>query len=105
MGFLTPFWLAVFLAVTGWLCGRGERFLYRSATPARLVLLAGALGCAAEYEAGLPAMLTALRAAAVIALAVKITEVVWASRLSKRTPAEAPFGVRIEARHSRSPAS
>ena len=91
MGFLTPFWLAVFLAVTGWLCGRGERFLYRSRTPARLVLLAGALGCAMEYEGGLPTMLTALRAAVVIALAVKITEeVVCASRPSKRTPVKLP---------------
>ena len=90
IGFLTPFWLAVFLAVTGWLCGRGERFLYRSTTPARLVLLAGALGCAVEYEAGLPAMLTVLRAAVVIALAVKITEIIRPRGPSKRTPVEAP---------------
>ena len=85
IGFLTPLWLAAFLAVTGWLCGLGERFLYRSVTPVRLVLLAGALGGAIEYEAGLPMMLTALRAAVVIALAVKVAEVVYASRPSKRT--------------------
>jgi hypothetical protein len=104
IGFLTPFWLAVFLAITGWLCGRGEQFLYRSATPARLVLLAGALGCAVEYEAGLPVMLTALRAAVVIALAVKITEVICASGPTKRTRAGAPFRARIELRYSKSPA-
>ena len=95
MGFLTPFWLAVFLVVTGWLCGRGERFLYRSRTPARLVLLAGAAGGAMEYEGGLPTMLTTLRAAVVIALAVKIIEVVCASRPSKRrTPATSGRGSR-----------
>jgi hypothetical protein len=84
IGFLPPFWLAVFLAVAGWVCGRGERFLYRSCTPVRLVMLAGAVECALVYEAGLPTMLTNLRAAAVIAVVVKSAEVIFARRAKSR---------------------
>jgi hypothetical protein len=74
MGFLSPFWLALFLALLGLLCGLGERFLFRRCTSARLVLLAGTVCCALEYEAGLPAMLTVLRAAVVIAAVLKAAE-------------------------------
>jgi hypothetical protein len=71
-GFLSPPWLALFLAFLGLLCGWGERWLFRCCTPARLVFLAGAVTAALEYEAGLPAMLVQLRAAAAIAAAVKV---------------------------------
>ena len=64
IGFLSPFWLALFLALIGLLCGIGERFLFRRCTPARLVLLTGAVSCALAYEKGLPGMLAVLRAAA-----------------------------------------
>ena len=40
-GFLSPPWLALFLAFLGLLCGWGERWLFRHCTPARFVLLAG----------------------------------------------------------------
>jgi hypothetical protein len=73
-GFLSPFWLALFLALIGLLCGLGERFLFSRCTPARLVLLAGTVCCALEYEAGLPGMLTALRAAVVITAVLKAVE-------------------------------
>ena len=84
MGFLPPVWLALFLAAIGLLCGLGERFLYRMCSPARLVLLAGAVNCALGYEQGLPGMLTTLRTAVVIAVAAKAAEVIWARRASKR---------------------
>jgi hypothetical protein len=66
-GYLSPPWLAVFLAFLGLLCGWGERWLFRRCTPARLVLLAGAVTAALAYEGSLPAMLLALRAAAALA--------------------------------------
>jgi hypothetical protein len=72
-GFLSPPWLALFLAFLGLLCGWGERWLFRHCTPARFVLLAGAVIAALVYEAGLPAMLVQLRAAAAIAVLVRIT--------------------------------
>ena len=72
-GFLSPPWLAVFLAFLGLLCGWGERWLFRCCTPVRLVFLAGAVTAALVYEAGLPAMLVELRAAAAIAATVKVT--------------------------------
>ncbi len=84
MGFLPPAGLAVFLAVIGWVCGRGERYLFRYCTPVRLVMLAGAVECALVYEAGLPSMLTNLRAAAVIAVAVKSAEVIFTRRARGR---------------------
>ena len=73
-GFLSPPWLVLFLAFLGLLCGLGERWLFRRCTPARFVLLAGAVIAALVYEAGLPAMLVQLRAAAAIAVVVKVTE-------------------------------
>ncbi len=73
-GFLSPPWLVLFLAFLGLLCGLGERWLFRRCSPARFVLLAGAVIAALVYEAGLPAMLVQLRAAAAIAVVVKVTE-------------------------------
>ena len=90
-GFLSPPWMALFLAFGGMLCGCGERKLYRRCTPARLVLLAGSVNCALGYEQGLPGMLTALRAAIVIAGVVKLIEAVRTRRsfrLGKRSSAQ-----------------
>ncbi len=69
-GFLPPAWLVVFMGALGFACGYGEKQLLRSASPARIVLLAGAVTGVFRYEAGLPAMLLQLRTAAVIAAAV-----------------------------------
>ena len=86
-GYLSPPWLLVFLAFLGLLCGLGERRLFRCrCTPARLVFLAGAVTAALTYEAGLPAMLVELRAAAVIAGAVKVIEVA-----RRPAPARIPY--------------
>ena len=76
IGFLSAPWLIAFLAFIGLLCGWGERWLYRRCTPARLVLLAGAVTAALWFEKGLPGMLTALRSAVAIAVTVKVIEVV-----------------------------
>jgi len=73
VGFLSPLWLILFLALLGAVCGRAERVLFRRWTPARMVLLAGAVTAALHYEQGLPGMLTVLRSAVVIMLAVKVT--------------------------------
>lgn len=80
MGFLPAGWLMLFLAFLGAIGGIAERFLFRRCTPARFVLLAGAVICALDYEEGLPGMLTALRAAVVVAALVKLVEVVRARR-------------------------
>jgi len=76
VGFLPSAWLIAFLTGLGWLCGRAERWLLRRDTPARLVLLTGAVQAALVFEAGLPFMLIVLRSAAVIAAAVWIAQVV-----------------------------
>lgn len=99
MGFLSPFWLAMFLALIGLLCGLGERILFRRCTPARLVLLAGAVNWALGYEMGLPGMLTMLRAAGVIAVVYKVAERhLDTPHKQARTvrSAEAPRGVRVK---------
>jgi hypothetical protein len=67
-GFLSPAWLAVFMAGLGATWGRGERWLLRERAPARLVLLAGASAAAMSFEQGLPGMAVTLRAAAVLAV-------------------------------------
>lgn len=66
-GFLGAGWLlaAMGLAGAGW--GLAERRILARVTPARLVLLAGAVLAAGSYEGGLPDALLAVRAAAVIA--------------------------------------
>jgi hypothetical protein len=70
VGFLPWPWLIALMAAIGAVCGWGEKWLLRRYTPARLVLLAGAILAVAEYQAGLPAMVLALRSAAVIAVPV-----------------------------------
>jgi len=69
-GFLAWPWLIVFLAFLGAVGGRAERWLLWSWTPARTVMLAGALIAALSYERGLPGLLVAFRPAVAIALAV-----------------------------------
>lgn len=80
LGFLTPPWLIAFLAFLGLLAGRGERALFRSLTPARMVMLAGAVSSAMVYEQGLPGMLVTIRSAVVLAVVVKVTELAPAMR-------------------------
>jgi hypothetical protein len=92
-GYLSPPWLLAFLAFLGLACGRAERRLFRCCTPARLVFLAGAVMAALEFESGLPGMLVQLRSAAVIAVAVKVTEVL---RRRHASPARAPAAPRRE---------
>jgi hypothetical protein len=70
-GMLSPAQSAAFFMLLGGLLGLGERWLLRSCTPARLALLAGAVIAVLWYQAGLPVMVVQMRAAVVIALAVK----------------------------------
>ncbi len=80
-GFLPWPWQIALLAALGALCGHGERWLTRRCTPARMVLLAGAVTAALRFEQGLPGMLVSLRAA--IAIAV----IAWlAARLRRPRP-------------------
>jgi len=75
MGFLSPPWLVAFMAVLGTVAGWAERWLLRSCTPTRLVLLAGAVTAALWLEPGLPSMLVDLRAAVAVAVVVKLVQV------------------------------
>ena len=95
MGFLSPFWLALFLASIGLLCGIGERFLFRKCSPARLILLTGAVSCALSYEKALPGMLVVLRAAVVIAVIVKVMERRLNTPRVRRARSERVSGVRV----------
>jgi hypothetical protein len=79
-GMLSPFWLAAFMALLGLLAGWGERWLLREFSPARFVILAGAVTAALRCEAGLPRILVDLRAALVLAAAVKLLQGLQALR-------------------------
>jgi hypothetical protein len=70
LGILTPAWLVTLFALLGAVFGWFERWLLRVRTPARMVLLAGAVEAALHFEGGLPTMLVQMRSAAVLALAV-----------------------------------
>ncbi len=74
LGFLGPFWLIVFLAAVGVICGWGEKWLFRRPTAARVVFLAAALLGALSYEGGFPALLGSLRIGIILALAAKAVE-------------------------------
>lgn len=84
MGYLGTYWLIVFLASFGFMCGFGERWLFREPSAARLVLLAGSFCAVLSYEAGLPSMLIRLRAAIALALAIKLIELIRRSILRER---------------------
>ena len=75
-GFLGPYWLIVFLAIMGMLSGWGERWLFRRYTTVRVVVMATAVQAVFKYEQGLPGILVTLRTAVVLAIAVKIIEVI-----------------------------
>jgi len=83
IGFMSPLLLLVFMAFLGMACGFGERLLFRRWTVARIIVLAGAVTTALRYEQGLPGMLLAFRAAVVLAVTVKLIEIVRGS-LSRR---------------------
>lgn len=74
VGLVGPYWTIVLLAALGVLCGWGERWLFRSVSPLRLVVLAAAVQASLSYEKGLPGMLVALRTAGVLAAAVALME-------------------------------
>jgi hypothetical protein len=67
-GFLSPPWLIAFLAACGIIGAMYERWLFRHRSPARLVMLAGTLTAAMNFEQGLPGMLVTVRTAAVVAV-------------------------------------
>jgi hypothetical protein len=73
-GFLPWPYLLILMGLLGMVAGWGERWLLRGATPARFVMLAGAVTAALDYEGGLPGMLLDLRAAAIVALAALILD-------------------------------
>lgn len=80
-GFLSWPWLLALMAFLGLLASYGERWLFAARTAPRLVMLTGAVYAAFAFEAGLPQMLLALRASAVIASTVWALQ--WAR--SRRT--------------------
>jgi hypothetical protein len=88
LGFLSPVWLVIMFAIVGAIFGWFERWLLRKRTPARMVLLAGTVLAALDFEQGLPAMLVQMRSAGVLALAVCA---VAASRASRRTMRPGPL--------------
>jgi hypothetical protein len=64
--------LVLLMAFLGWLAARGERRILAACTPARLVMLAGAVQAACLSDAGLPAVVVALRSAVALAVAVRV---------------------------------
>jgi len=76
MGFLAPLWLVALFALLGAIFGWFERWLLRECTPARIVLLGGAVTAALGLEAGLPVMLVQMRSASALALLVYVVGVV-----------------------------
>jgi hypothetical protein len=67
-------WLILLMATFGFCAGWAERWLLRKTTPARLVMLAGAIIAALDFEQGLPGMLLALRATAAVTVTVWVFE-------------------------------
>jgi hypothetical protein len=104
IGFLTPTWLIALFGLFGAIFGWFERWLLRERTPARLVLLGGAVTVALGLEAGLPGMLVQMRAAVALALVVYVVEVVRGrarptnSRFSRAAPGQAAMP-RLTATH------
>lgn len=79
-GYLSPALLIVLLGLLGAVAGWAEARLLRSASPARMVMLAGSVIAALDFERGIQGILLDLRTAAVLALAVKVAEVAMARR-------------------------
>ena len=85
MAYIGPAGIIVLLAVLGFLSGLGEAWLLRRYTTARLVLLASAVEAALTYEAGLPAMLVALRAGIVLAVIEKTAQSMTRRRSDRKS--------------------
>jgi hypothetical protein len=64
--------------------GRFERWLLRECTPARVILLAGAIASAQLYQAGLPTIAVQMRSAAALALAAKCAQLLLYGRRTRR---------------------
>ena len=86
LGVLPPAWLVILFALLGAVFGWFERWLLRVRTPARMVLLAGAVEAACHFEGGLPTMLVQMRSAGVLALAVCAVTALRTSRPRLRLP-------------------
>ena len=80
VGMLSFPWLFLLFFFLGLVFGRFERWLLRECTPARVILLAGAVASALLYEAGLPTMVVQMRAAAALALVAKCAELLLYGR-------------------------
>ena len=74
--------LLILFGLLGLAFGWFERWLLRECTPARVILLAGAISSALWYEAGLPVMLVQMRAAAVLAVMAKVVEMLMYGHIS-----------------------
>jgi len=72
--------LLLLFGFLGLVFGHFERWLLRECTPARVILLAGAIASAQLYQAGLPTMIVQMRAAAALALAAKGAELLLHGR-------------------------
>ncbi len=73
LGYIGPYGDVAFMALAGLLSGFGEIWLLRKFTAARIAMLSAAVLAALSYEAGLPAMLPALRTGIILAAAVWLT--------------------------------
>lgn len=89
-GYLGWPWLVLLMAFLGWAAARGERRVLSGCTPARLVMLAGAVQAAFVSDAGLPAMVVSLRAAVVLAVAVRVTVRAREALAGRRAAAAVP---------------
>ncbi len=70
LGYLGPYGDIVFMALLGFLSGFGEIWVLRKFTAPRIAMLSASIQAALSYEAGLPAMLPALRTGLILALVV-----------------------------------
>jgi hypothetical protein len=91
LGYLSPAWVTVLLGLVGFLVGRAEALLLRSASPTRLVMLSGSVIAALDYERGIQGMLLDLRTAAMLGVAVKFAEVALARRRARQLPGPEPL--------------
>jgi hypothetical protein len=90
LGYLSPAWVITLLGLLGLLAGRAEAILLRLTSPTRLVMLAGSVIAALDYERGIQGILLDLRTVAVLAGAVKLTELALARRHASKSEGLAP---------------
>ena len=79
-GMLSFPWLLLLFGFLGFVFGRFERWLLRECTPARVILLAGAIASAQLYQSGLPTIVVLMRAAAVLAVVAKCAQLLLYGR-------------------------